>query len=195
MGLMQAAMTGFAKMSAGRDVESQVNSIYDEILAEVKASEEGQKIPSGQEYFLVLNAASQAESQLLGNIDLLLEQLHADKQRAMPNEVGTKILNRIRDIKVNALEADGFVNPLDWASIQMQAAGLKADARGMLTSIRMRKRDIDPMTALDLVEMQLIERASKKHDCDYHKWQREAQAAILAVAELRLQQFLAVVRG
>jgi hypothetical protein len=194
MGLMAAAMTAVAKHSASKDVESQVNGIYEEILAEVKASEDGKTVSQEKDYLTPLKSASQAEAQLLGNVDILLEQLLADKQRAMPNEVGTKIICRIRDIKIHALEADGNVNPIDSATIQLQANGLKADARAMLTSIRMRKRDIDPLGALDVVEIQLIEKAAKKHDCDYHKWQRAAQSAIWAVAELRLQQFLAVVR-
>jgi hypothetical protein len=188
--LFGAVKTAVAKHSAAKDVESQANGIYEDILAEIKATE---KVPRGQEHFLALKAASLAEVHLLGNIDLLLEQLDADKKRAMPNEVGVKIINRIRDIKIHALEADGNVNPLDQATIQLQANGLKAAARSAFTSIRMRDRGIDPLQALNTVEIQLIQKAAEKYSCDYHKWQREAQAVLWAVAELRIQQFLAVV--
>ena len=192
MGLLEmvatSVRTAAQRSASGGDVSVQVRAQFDEAMEGIK--EKAAQVPQAYEKRLVpIYAACLVEAQLLDCAEMLIEQLQADGRRAMPAEVKTKIIETIRDIKMTALEADGCVNPFDLTAIRLTAAALKAKARTYLMSARMAgAKEVGP--TLDMVELRLLGDATKQHGHDYPKWQRAAQSAIWALAELRLQQLV-----
>lgn len=186
--LATSVKTAVERSAAGGDVSTQVRAQVEEVTEAIKAG--AVEVPAVYEKRLApLYAACIVEAQMLDCTDLLIEQLQADGRRAMPVEVRRKVIETIRDIKMTALEADGCVNPFDLTAIRLSATALKAKARTYLMSARMGGAK-EPGPALDAVELRLLDDATKLNGYDYAKWQRAAQSAIWALAELRLQQLV-----
>lgn len=186
--LATSVKTAAQRSAAGGDVSVQVRAQYDEMMEDIK--EKVLDVPEAYAKRLVpVFAASQVEAQMLACADMLIEQLQHDGRRAMPVEVRTKVIETARDIKMTALEADGCVNPFDLTAIRLAATALKAKARTYLMSARMGGAT-DIGETLDIVELRLLGDVTKLHGHDYAKWQRAAQSAIWALAELRLQQLV-----
>ncbi len=174
------------KSRSGGDVAAQVDSQY-AIVSQMVLAGKVAVPPIYQDQPVLVYAAMLVEAQLLESSNLILQQLTADGRRAVIEEVRAGIVTRIRDIKIHALEADGRVNPIDAASIQLAANALKQRARSHLLSAKMAgSRSAAEM--LDDVEFVLIGEASATPAESHEKWQRAVQASIWAVAELRLQQ-------
>jgi hypothetical protein len=186
--LSASVKTAVDKSRSGSDVDAQVNAQYEIMLQMAKTGQV--TVPAIYRGSLVpVYAATLTESQLLESSSLILEQLNADGRRAVAEEVRTEIIVRIRDIKIHALEADGRVNPLDAASIQLAASALRQRARTHVLSAKMAgAKSVTDM--LNDVELVLIGEASVANRGSIEKWQRAIQASIWAVAELRLQQLV-----
>ncbi len=132
--------------------------------------------------------ACATEGGLLEHSDLLIQQLEADGKPMLPVEVRTRVIEEVRDIKIGILEADGCVNPMDAMSIKVRATSWRQRARALLLTARSYGTKREPTGAVfDRIELQMLRDAYQKCDGHYHDWMRSAQAAIWAVAELRLQ--------
>ncbi len=180
---VEGLQTKANQAAARRDVVGQAQVLYDEELAQLTANDRQgiyQRFPQ-------LLAARRVETKLVANAELFAEQLRADNRHAALPEICTAIIELVYDIKVKALEKDGFVNPFDHFKIASRAAKLESKVRAHLMTKKM-ERNTRPMSELlDAVEDRLIQDARREHE-DYEEWMRATQAAILAVKTLRLQK-------
>ncbi len=186
--LVEAGKVKFAQSAARADITSQVLVLYAEALDNVRTGERtGLAVQ-----FPELAAAREAETTLVGNAQFFADQLQADGKRASLPEIRTTIIELLHQLKLKALEKDGFVNPLDSMTIECKAKGLESRARAYLVSARMKAEKGTPMnTLLDGVEERMLQDAGQ-HKV-YDEWMRAAQAAITAVKALRIQQLANIV--
>jgi len=189
MRLMQSIATMAAQYKSGSDVKGQVKAMFADSLAALR--EPGTAIAELKR-FPGVQAAKAVEEMLLQNIEYLVDQLQADGRRAMPAEVRRIIIETVRDLKLTSVEQDGNVNPIDSMAIQLKANGLKGRVRQQLLMARMvgKSQGTSIVDALNVVETKLLAGASQKFGKNWDELQREAQAVIYAIAELRLQQLV-----
>ncbi|HUO75349.1 MAG TPA: hypothetical protein VMU12_00295 [Candidatus Paceibacterota bacterium] len=189
MGLMQSITTAVAQHRSNGDVKEQVKAMFDEALTGLKR--DATAVDPKLKRFIGVQAGQVTEDALLENAEFILDQLQADGRRAEPAEVRTAIIETVRDLKMTSIEQDGNVNPFDAMAIQLKAGGLKGKVRQQFLGARsLVMKGSETSDQLDYVESKLLVEAIQKFGRNYDELQREAQAIIYAVAELRLQQLV-----
>jgi hypothetical protein len=143
---------------------------------------------------MALEAAAVLEAGLHMQADFLVEQAHADKHGAITvQEVRKVIVEAIRDIKMTVCEFDGEVSRGDRGVIKKASVDLMTKARSRFLTARMTTKMntlSEYSLALDEVEQAVANDAVSKAQTDESRM-RARQAAIWAIADLRIQQMTA----
>lgn len=189
MNLLQAVKTRLTEALDG-PVVTIVKGIYEELLGECKADRSNiagdfpalyRNAPRAELY-----AGCATERVLLGD-HRAYRQLERDGVKITPQEFARKVIGALRDLKIAALEEDGFVNPGDSIAISLHATGLSTRAKTCFNTMR----EIgDRGVRLDAVEWRLLQEVMKSNGGTYRGWTRAAQGVVRAVADLRLQHLV-----
>lgn len=190
MGIMASVSTMVAQHRSGSDVKGQVKAQFEEALTYLKHNPD--KVTPELKRLMGVQAGQLAEDALMSSIDLIIDQLQCDGRRAEPAEVCATVIEAVRDLKLTSVEQDGFVNPMDLAVIKLKAGALKGKVRQQLLSARMvaKAQHLSVSDAINIVEDKLLAETVQKFGRNWDSLQREAQAVVYAVAELRLQQLV-----